>query len=291
VVSTGSVRANGLEFSYLTEGEGPLFLCLHGFPDCMRSFRHQMGALSGAGYRVVAPNLRGYTPASIPERGSYQPAALGEDVLALITALGHDRAVVYGHDWGSTAAYAAALMDASKIERLIASAVPYGPGLPMALVMNPAQERRSWYVFYFQTALAELAVPLDDYAFIEGLWRDWSPGAGIDLAELRAVKEVLAAPGVLSAALAYYRTALNPALRDPRLDAVEARYGTQPIAVPTLYVHGEKDGCVGVDVTTSMDALFPGGLERVVVPGAGHFVHWEDPETFNRVVLAFLRGT
>lgn len=290
MVSTGSVRANGLEFSYLSEGDGPLFLCLHGFPDCMRSFRYQMGPLSAAGYRVVAPNLRGYTPASIPEHGSYQPAAFGQDVLALITALGHERAVVYGHDWGTAAAYAAALIDPTRIERLIASAVPYGPAMPTALVMNPAQQRRSWYIFYFQTFLAELAVPLGDYAFIEALWRDWSPSASIEAAELRAVKDVLAAPGVLAAALAYYRTALNPALRDPALDAVERRYGVDAITVPTLYVHGERDGCIGVEVTTDMAALFPGGLTRVVMPSVGHFVHWEDPETFNRVVVDFLRG-
>lgn len=290
MVSAGSVGANGLEFSYLEEGDGPLLLCLHGFPDCNRSFRHQMGPLSAAGYRVVAPNLRGYTPASIPDPGSYQPAALGQDVLALIRALGHERAVIYGHDWGTSAAYAAALSEPGAVERLIVSAVPYGSGMPRALVMNPAQQRRSWYMFYFQTFLAELAVPLSDYAFIEALWRDWSPGASIDEAELRAVKDVLAAPGVLTAALTYYRTALNPALRDPALDALEQRYGVDPIRVPALYVHGEKDGCIGVEVTTEMEDLFPAGLTRVVMPSVGHFVHWEDPDAFNRVVLEFLRG-
>ncbi|HEX7669002.1 MAG TPA: alpha/beta hydrolase [Polyangiaceae bacterium] len=289
MVSVASVRANGLEFSFLSEGDGPLFLCLHGFPDCNRSFRHQMGPLSAAGYRVVAPNLRGYTPGSIPAQGFYQPAALGQDTLALIRALGHERAVIYGHDWGTSAAYAAALIDPGAVERLIVSAVPYGSGMPRALVMNPAQQRRSWYLFYFQTFLAELAVPLEDYAFIEALWRDWSPGAVIDAAELRAVKDVLAAPGVLTAALAYYRTALNPALRDPALDSLEQKYGADPITVRTLYVHGERDGCIGVEVTTGMEDWFPAGFKRVVMPSVGHFVHWEDPDTFNRVVLEFLR--
>jgi pimeloyl-ACP methyl ester carboxylesterase len=286
----GTVRANGLEVSYLEEGTGPLFLCLHGFPDCPRSFRHQLPAFAAAGYRVVAPYLRGYTPGSIPERGSYQAAAFGQDVLSLIEALGHDRAVVYGHDWGTSAAYAAALIDPSKIERLITGALPYGPGMPTALVMSPAQQRRSWYLFFFQTRIAEISVPMADFAFIEGLWRDWSPGAAIDPAELRAVKDTLAAPGVLSAALAYYRTAFDPTLRDPALDPIENRFGVDAITVPTLYLHGSRDGCIGVEVSDGMEACFTGGFRRVLMQGAGHFLHWEDPDGFNRAVLEFLRA-
>jgi pimeloyl-ACP methyl ester carboxylesterase len=290
MVTTGSVRANGLEFSFLEEGKGPLLLCLHGFPDCSRSFRHQLPAFAEAGYRVVAPCARGYTSGSIPEHGSYQSAALGQDVLALIAALGHERAVVYGHDWGASAAYSAALQGPSVIERLIAAGLPYGPGMPSALVMNPVQQRRSWYLFFFQTLLAEFAVPLSDFAFIDALWRDWSPGASIDADELRAVKATLAAPGVLSAALAYYRTALNPTLRDPALDAIENRFGSEPVRVPTLYVHGQNDGCIGVEVTSGMESLFTAGFRSVILDHVGHFVHWEDPVAFNRVVLEFLRG-
>src|ERR1044071_2098455 len=108
-VSQASVRIRGAEITYLEHGEGPLFLCLHGFPDCARSFRFQMNRFAEAGYRVVAPYMRGYTPGSIVEGQSYQPAALGAAALALIDALVYERAVVYGHDWGSSAAYAAAL--------------------------------------------------------------------------------------------------------------------------------------------------------------------------------------
>ncbi len=288
MVTTSTIVANGLEFSYLAEGDGPLLLCLHGFPDCPRSFRHQFRAFADAGYRVVAPYMRGYKPASIPERGSYQAAALGQDALGLVSALGYDKAVLYGHDWGTSAAYAAALIDPARIERLVVASVPYGPGLPTAFVTDAAQQRRSWYVFFFQSMLAEIAVPWNDHAFIEALWRDWSPGAAIDDAELRAVKDTLSAPGVLSAALGYYRAALNPKLRDPALEAIEQRFGVDAISVPTLYVHGAADGCIGVDVSAGMEPLFTNGFCRVVLDGVGHFVHWEAPETFNRVVLDFL---
>lgn len=284
----GSVRVRGAELRFIERGEGPLFLCVHGFPDCPRSFRHQLEAFADAGYRVVAPYLRGYTPESIVPGQSYQPAALGADVLAIVDALGYDRAVLYGHDWGSAAVYAAALERPEKVEALVAASVPYGPGVVRALVGNPRQQRRSWYVFYFQTPLAEIAVPLHDFAFIEALWRDWAPGAAFDRDELRAVQQTLAAPGVLGAALAYYRTAMNPALRDPAFDAVESRIGVDPIKVPALYLHGKDDGCVGVEVSEGMDPLFTGRFRRVVVDGAGHFVHWEKPAEFNRAVLDFL---
>jgi pimeloyl-ACP methyl ester carboxylesterase len=287
-VTHGSVRIRGAEITYLEQGSGPLFLCLHGFPDCPRSFRFQMNAFAEAGYRVVAPYLRGYTPASIVEGQSYQPAALGADALALIEALGYERAVVYGHDWGSGAAYAAALERPEMIQALVTASVPYGPGVVRALISNPKQQRRSWYVFYFQTPLADIAVPFGDFAFIEALWRDWSPTAEIDPDELRAVKDTLGAPGVLTAALAYYRTAMNPALRDPAFDKTENRIGVDPISVPTLYLHGTDDGCVGVEVSEGMEDLFTGRFERVVVEGAGHFVHWEKPGEFNQAVLDFL---
>ena len=139
----GSVRIRGADITYLEQGSGPLFLCLHGFPDCPRSFRFQMNAFAEAGYCVVAPYMRGYTPGSIVENQSYQSAALGADVIALIEALGYERAVVYGHDWGSAAAYAAALERPDLVSALVAASVPYGPGLVRALIANPRQQRLS----------------------------------------------------------------------------------------------------------------------------------------------------
>lgn len=284
----GSVRIRGADITYLEQGSGPLFLCLHGFPDCPRSFRFQMSSFAEAGYRVVAPYMRGYTPGSIVDGQSYQAAALGADAVALIEALGYERAVVYGHDWGSAAAYAAALERPDRVSTLVAASVPYGPGLVRALISNPRQQRRSWYVFFFQSPLADIAVPLGNFAFIEALWRDWSPKAELDMDELRTVQSTLSEPGVLGAALAYYRVAMNPALRDPALDKTENRIGVDAISVPTLYLHGEDDGCIGVEVSEGMEPLFSGKFRRVVLEGAGHFVHWEKPAAFNRAVLEFL---
>jgi pimeloyl-ACP methyl ester carboxylesterase len=100
-LTSGVVRARGLEFPTLEAGAGPLVLCLHGFPDHSGSFRHQLPALAAAGFRAVAPTMRGYAPSAIPADGVYQTAALAEDAVAMIAELGYDEAIVFGHDWGA----------------------------------------------------------------------------------------------------------------------------------------------------------------------------------------------
>src|SRR5205807_3317041 len=113
---TGSVRANGIQFHYLEAGSGPLVLCLHGFPDHARSFRFQLPALAKAGFRAVAPYLRGYAPTDVPEAGPYQSAALAKDAVALIDALSpKEPAFVFGHDWGALAAYGAAILAPNRV--------------------------------------------------------------------------------------------------------------------------------------------------------------------------------
>src|SRR5271169_1107259 len=106
---TRVVRASGIDFHLLEMGTGPLVLCLHGFPDTAHSFRYQMPMLADAGYHVVAPFMRGYAPTGAAQDGRYDIGALGEDALALIDALGASDAIIFGHDWGATAAYEAAV--------------------------------------------------------------------------------------------------------------------------------------------------------------------------------------
>src|SRR5690606_10596075 len=122
----GEVQANGLRFATLEAGDGPLALCLHGFPDTARSFRHQLPALAAAGFRAVAPWMRGYAPSAVPADGPYQSAALAQDAAALIEALGYDEAVLIGHDWGAVAAHGAAILAPQRVRRLVTIAVPHG---------------------------------------------------------------------------------------------------------------------------------------------------------------------
>lgn len=282
------VNANGLQFSYLTRGEGPLILCMHGFPDVATTFHYQLEAFADAGYRVVAPFIRGYAPTDAPTSASYQSAAFGQDVLALIDALGYEQAILLGHDWGVTSVTAAAAIEPDKVSKLITCAVPYGSRFGQALFSDYAQQKRSWYMFFFQMPLADMAVPFNNFEFIEHLWRDWSPTWDFPQERLKEVQDTLAKPGVLSAALAYYRSALNPELADPALAELQARIG-QPINIPCLHIHGEVDGCIGAELTEGMDAFFPKGLQTEIIEGAGHFVHQENPERFNQLVLGFLK--
>jgi pimeloyl-ACP methyl ester carboxylesterase len=283
------IPANGIEFVAYEKGEGPLVLCLHGFPDHARSFRHQVDTLVEAGHRVVVPYMRGYAPTSPAADGIYQVAALGRDALALVEALGEERAVLFGHDWGALASYAAALKDPARVERLITVAVPYGPAFASAFLSAYEQLRRSWYVYFFQLPFAEAAVAGNDCAFIRKLWRDWSPGWDPPKEEVDSVCALLGKPEVLSAALGYYRAMLNPEYQDPALADEQDVFQMLPIEVSTLYIHGADDGCMGVETGEGMAASFSGGLETLVVEDAGHFVHQEKPDVVNRAVVEFLK--
>lgn len=289
-IREGQIEANDVAFSYLAAGDdGPLALCLHGFPDTAHTWRHLLPELADAGFRAVAPFLRGYAPTAVPDDGLYQSGAIAADANALHQALGgSDDAVLVGHDWGALAAYAAAGHEPERWRRVVTAAVP-----PPATVANAFfsydQLRRSWYMFFFQSPLADVAVAMDDLAFIDRLWADWSPGfdAGD---ETPAVKDALRDPANLTAALGYYRATLGAGARSPAYDAVEAA-GAAPLPMPTLYLHGATDGCMGAELIddATRAALAHPDSRIEVVPDVGHFLQLEDPATINRLVVDFLR--
>lgn len=285
-----TVTANGLDFACLSMGEGPLALCLHGFPDTASTWRHLMPALADAGYRAVAPWMRGYAPTAVPSDGAYQTGALAADAVALHEALNGDAdAVIIGHDWGAFATYGAAALAPQRWRRVVAMAVPPAAAL-MGGMLSPAQVKRSWYIWFFQMAgLPEMVVPTDDFAFITDLWADWSPGydATTDVA---AVAAALGDPVNLAAAVGYYRAMFDPT---KHLDIyADAQAATQlPTPQPTLYLHGADDGCLGVEMVGAAAAALPAPGSRVdVVPDAGHFLQLERPAVVNRLVVDFLAG-
>lgn len=283
----GRVTANGLEFAYLEAGEGPLALCLHGFPDSAWTWRHLLPALAGAGYRAVAPFMRGYAPSAVPADGCYQTGALAEDAVALHEALGGDAdAVVIGHDWGATAAYGAAAYAPDRWRRVVAMAVPPFAATAAAF-FDYDQIKRSFYMFFFQTPFAELAVPQDDFAFIEGLWRDWSPGYdGRD--DVAHVKDALREPANLAAAISYYRATFDPSMQDDRYSAQQTAT-MAPTPQPTLYLHGRDDGCLGVGLASGLEPYLGPGSEVVILEGAGHFLHVERPDEVNARILDWVK--
>jgi len=295
VTWAGIEGAQPIEFAYLEDGpaDGPLALCLHGFPDHAPTWHALLGELAGAGFHAVAPWMRGYAPTAVPADGLYQPAALSLDAIALADAFapGGTPAVLVGHDWGAIAAYGAAVHRPDRFRRLVALAVPHRAALAARLFTTPVQLKRSWYMYFFQLPLAPMAVQANDFAVIDKLWSDWSPSFEPPDGYLKALKETLASPGSLDAAIGYYRHLLNPFHQDRRLADVEAA-GTGWVPIPTLYLHGADDGCIGADMVfpDEMQAFFPEGLEVDVLPGLGHFLHLEDPSGVNRRIVEFLQA-
>jgi pimeloyl-ACP methyl ester carboxylesterase len=286
-----TVRASNIDFRVLEMGEGPLVLCLHGFPDTAHSFRHQMPALAKAGYHAVAPWLRGYAPTGAAPDGRYDIPVLAEDVLNLVDALGYNETFLFGHDWGAVAVYPAAATAPTRVHKLITAAVPYGPSFLNALASNYAQQRRSWYMYFFQAAFAEAAVSRDNFKFLERIWTDWSPGWRWTAEDIEPLKRCFSAPGALSAALGYYRANIGAMMKIPA-EAIDAAASAAPprVNVPTMVIHGRDDGCIGAELLEGMEALFPKGLRKEIVEGAGHFAHQEKPDQVNRLILDFLKS-
>lgn len=285
-------EANGLRFALLEAGpaDGPLALALHGFPDTPWTWRHLLPALAADGFRVVAPFMRGYFPTEVPADGNYQVGALVADAIALHEVLGgDDRAVLIGHDWGAMAAYGAAVHAPGRWRRVVASAVPPANTL-FANFFRFDQLRRSWYMFFFQSPLAESTVAMDDLAFLERLWREWSPGLDPDVVadEMSHVLKALGQPANLAAALGYYRYQFDPTGHDPALAAEQASILGR-LEQPLLYIHGTADGAIGADmVDESVLDVADKASRLCVVEGAGHFSHLERPDEINAVIKGFL---
>ena len=282
------IAANGLDFAYLSDGpeDGPLALCLHGFPDSAHTWRYLLPELAAAGYRAVAPFLRGYAPTSVATDGRYQLGALVQDANALHEALGGgDDAVLIGHDWGALATYGAVAHQPQRWRRAVTAAVPPTASIGMSL-LTYAQLQKSWYMFFFLSPLAEAALPLDDYAFLGNLWRDWSPGydGAWDVAQ---VKESIGDPDRIVAAISYYRAMWDPTLQAPEL-ADEQAAALLPTPKPTLYLHGRDDGCMLLSSMGSPLDFMAEGSEVEVVDDAGHFLHVERPDVVNRAILDFV---
>ena len=164
-------------------------------------------------------------------------------------------------------------------------AVPHSKGLNEAIFKYPSQLLNSWYQIFFQLRpLARYFVERKDWALIEKLWRDWSPGWELPVEDLASVKRTFSRPGVKNAALGYYWTA------DPVLDEARKK-NTDPIEVPTLGLTGALDGCIDTRLfdLTMIDESFPKGVELERIQGAGHFVHQEKPEAVNALLVDWLR--
>lgn len=264
-------------------GEGPLVILLHGFPEHWRCWRLQIPFLVRAGFRVVAPDMRGYNLSDKPPRvRDYRPEALTADVARLVDALGAPRAHVVGHDWGAMVAWLFAMAHPSRLDRLAILNVAH-PTRMLAGLRTPAQALRSWYVFFFQLPwLPELLCRATRYALPRWIFENDArrPGA-FPPEEVERNLAALARPGALEGGIAYYRAALRGEL-----------FGTHPrphrIDAPTLVLWGEQDRYLGPELAAPPVDLVPD--QRVVrLPDASHWVQVDAPDTVNETLVGFLR--
>ena len=281
------VEANGIRFHYVTAGQGPLVLLLHGFPQFWYAWRHQIPALA-ARFKVVAPDLRGYGDTEKPPRvADYRTGILAADVAGLVKAFGYEKAHVVGHDWGGAVAWTTALEQARVVDKLVVLNCPHPLVFGKALRSNLRQLGRSWYMFFFQLPLLpELVFRLSPNGVVERMFRRMAirkdTFSDEDLAEFRAALEK---PGALTAAINYYRATFRniSALRELERSAPK-------IAAPTLLIWAEEDVALGKELTYGMEPLFSGPFHIEYVPQCSHWVNEEQPERVNRLLLDFLDG-
>jgi len=281
----GRVSANGIDFHYLELGAGPLVLCLHGFPDNAYTYRYLLPHLADSGFRGVAPFMRGYSPTGRPPDDRFEPILLGQDAVALITALGAAEAFAVGHDWGGLATLAGAVLAPEHVLRIVTLGVAH----PAAMGTDYDTLKGSWHAYFFQMPFAESAVAANDFDFIPRWWRDASPEYDPPDEIIESVKATFRVPGVATSALNYYRHTFNPANRDPILNALRDQFATRPIPVPALAFHGTRDRPGRMPAFERMDPQFAAGLEKVVIPRAGHFVHLERPNEVGTKIVEFLK--
>jgi pimeloyl-ACP methyl ester carboxylesterase len=283
-----AARINGVELAYREAGapDDPLVVCLHGFPDTPRTFERLALALVDAGFRVVAPWLRGYPPSEVVP-GPYQTAALAHDAIALAAELSPRPAFLVGHDWGGLATYGAAVLAPSAFVRAVVLSVAPSRAFREFLVCDGPQQQAAWYQFLFQIeGIAEAAVSADDYAMIDRLWRTWSPGWIPDPELVDAAKRSIHEG--FPAALRFYRDAWQRSRQDARLADDQSRIFRGPVTIPTLLLHGLTDGCVQPGAYAGAAAYFAGEHEIFGVPGVGHFLHLEAPGVVNPRIVEFL---
>lgn len=272
------IITNGIRMHYVTLGGGPLIVLLHGFPEFWYSWRFQLPFLAKLGYRVVAPDLRGYNDTDKPRTGYDVPTLLA-DIAGLIQQLGYKSATIAGHDWGGALAWCFAIQYPNMAERLIIMNAPH-PGAFLREMRTLTQLRKSWYMFVFQLPW------LPEYLLLR---HSASDVARLILAAavhkevfpqqvLNRYREAMSKPGAMTAALNYYRQLIRGS----------AFLGGQwHVSAPTLLIWGEQDIALGIELTTGLEQWVPNLTIRRIVD-SGHWVQQEQADLVNRFLKEFL---
>jgi pimeloyl-ACP methyl ester carboxylesterase len=286
-----TVRTPVLEIAYLESGpaEGPPVILLHGFPDDVHAYDGAAAPLAASGWRVLVPWLRGYGPtrflaADTPRSG--QQAALGLDLLDFMDALGIERAVLGGYDWGGRAACVVAALRPERTRALMSINGYNIQNIAAALQpAAPAQEWRHWYQWYFNTERGRAGLAANRYELCKLLWRLWSPNWQFTDDAYDTTAASFENPDFVDVEIQSYRHRHQNAPGDPALDSIEELLAAQPaITVPTIVLHGEADGVGPVTGSESHARHFTSSYERRVIPVAGHFLPNEAPEAIAQAI-------
>ena len=277
------VRANGLRFAVHTAGDGDkLALCLHGFPEAWFSWRHQMPLLAKLGYRVWAPDMRGYGDTDRPGRTrDYAIDRLVDDVAGLIDASGSKDVTLVAHDWGGHVAWELAAMGVRPLSRLVNMNIGHPRVMTKAIYGGSIEQmRKSWYIFFFQLPfLAERSLSKNEHAAIAQAFRGMAvdksrfPDELMDLYRASAAK-----PGAITAMLSYYRAALRHPSKRRRVEKIDT---------PTLLIWGEADAALGIELAEGSAACVR-DFTLARIPACSHWVQQEQPEQVNAILEKWL---
>jgi pimeloyl-ACP methyl ester carboxylesterase len=267
------VPGDGINLAVLDEGHGPAVLLLHGFPDSSLLWRHQVPALTGAGMRVIAPDLRGFGESDKPEAvEEYGILRSVSDMVAVLDGLGIEQVRVVGHDWGAAVAWVLAAAVPERVERLVAMSV----GHPNAWgSRSTAAREKAWYMLLFQFAgVAEELLTREDWKLL----REWTGGSG----DLEAYLADLSRPGALTAGLNWYRANVAPELE------LGPRPELPPVAAPTLGMWSTGDRFLVEDMMLRSAEYVAGPWRYARIEGASHWMQLDTPQRVNELLLEFL---
>lgn len=273
------IITNGIKLHYVTQGEGPLMLMLHGFPEFWYSWRYQIPEFAKY-FQVVALDLRGYNDSDKPkEQSAYVMAEFVKDVEGVIKGLGYSKCILVGHDWGGAIAWNFAYNYPDMVERLIILNLPHPAKFSQGL-RTPQQLLRSAYIFFFQLPrLPELFIQSGEYQAIERAFK----GMAVDKsaftpADIKAFKAAAAKPGALTAMLNYYRNIFQQKI-------FNVDWGI--LSVPTLMIWGENDTALGKELTYGT-AAYLRDFQLKYIPNCSHWVQQEKPELVNQYIREYL---
>jgi pimeloyl-ACP methyl ester carboxylesterase len=290
------IASNGIELNVLDEGDGPLVVLCHGFPELAYSWRRQVPALTQAGYRVLAPDMRGYGHSSAPPQvEAYDVVSLCDDMTGLLDAVSQDSAIFVGHDWGANVTWQLAVLHPERVRAVAGLSVPFVPHAPAAPI--PIMRRHlgeDFYIVWFQQpGVADAALARDVRRTLTTS-RQWTAQWADEDASPPRPQPWLSEDELAVYVEAFQRTGFTGGLNWYRnIDRnweLTADVAERRVEQPALFLTGERDPVRRFMPAEAMHGWVTDLRAEIVVPGAGHWVQQQEPEAVNAALLDFLRG-